>query len=357
MTVRESILKSIKSAAAYNRHELAAPRVILWPDEERLWMQCFGSLRESYPTLWALGDYSPSLSTGPAAWLRYQLEVQTGDNVPVIYLPGVGRSAFRSADQCPNHVKHLFALQFQGQFWTQKNGKSWTPFAYLSSADGGLALDVAGDQETKKAIQECLLALLEVEVDALRVGKLEAGDFRAIVTKDPAQTLLQWIGDPSKIKKELQRLSAEWDSFCAVCRTEYHFDPDKDGAITAAEKLSSSAPAWKLVWARYKEAPLAYPGIKEVLESVIPGDLFETASEYQPRYNRQEEERLEKDLLVLAAVSSKDAFARIQALAKEHGHRSTWVWVAFGEAPLALAITYLRDMSDIIEVSGNPATW
>lgn len=116
-----------------------------------------------------------------------------------MYLPGIGRSVFRSADQCPNGAKHLFALQFQGQFWTEKNGKEWTPFALFSSADGGLGLDVSGDQETKKAIQESLPKLLEVEVAALRGRRLETGDFRALVTKDPARTILQWMSEPEKI--------------------------------------------------------------------------------------------------------------------------------------------------------------
>jgi len=357
MTVLESIIKSLLSAASYNPHELAAPRVILWPDEDRLWTQCIEPLRESYPALWSLGDYAPDKGIGPAVWLRFQLETQSGDDVPVIYLPGIGRAAFRSADQCPNQAKHLFALQFQGQFWTQKNGKSWTPFAFLSSADGGLGLDIAADQETKKAIQECLLALLEVDVDDLRVGKREAGDFRAIVTKDPADTILRWMGDPGKIKLDLQRLGTEWDSFCAVCWAEYHFDPEKDGAITAAEKLTSSAPAWELVWARYKKAPLAYPGIKEMLASVIPSDLFGTAGEYRPSYNRDEEDRLEKDLLALSSAPPKDALAQINTLAAEHAHRSTWVWATLGEAPLAIAIGHLGDMAEVVQASGNPSTW
>ena len=195
-------------------------------------------LRESYPALWSLGDYAPDKATGPAAWLRYQLETQGGDDAPVIYLPGIGRSAFRSADQCPNQAKHLFALQFQGQFWTQKNGKNWTPFAFFSSKDGGLGLDVAGDQDTKKAIQESLPKLLKIELDALQGRKLEAGDFRAVVTKDPAQTLLRWMGNPVTIKHELEEFGSDWASFRAVCRDAYQFDPEKDGAITAAEKLS-----------------------------------------------------------------------------------------------------------------------
>jgi len=80
-----SILTSLRNAATYNKHELAAPRVILWPDQERLWIQCIEPLRGTYPALWSLGDYSPDQATGPAVWLRYQLETQGGEEVPVIY--------------------------------------------------------------------------------------------------------------------------------------------------------------------------------------------------------------------------------------------------------------------------------
>lgn len=357
MTILESILKAINDAAFYNKHELAAPQVILWPDEERLWMQCIEQLRAQYPVLWTLGDYYPEKATGPAAWLRYQLEMPSGKNIPVIYLPGIGRANFRSADQYPVQAKHLFALQFQGQFWTQKNGKDWTPFAFFSSADGGLGLDVAGDKDTKKAIQESLSKLLEVELDALKGRKLEAGDFRAIVTKDPAQTLLRWMGNPVKIKLELEKLGTEWTSFCAVCRDTYGFNPEKDGAITAAEKLTSGKAAWKLVWGRYKEAPRSYPGIKELLDSKGQMDLFEKASEFSPSSNRREEERLETDLLSLSSISAKDAITKIKTLADEHAHRSTWVWTTFGETPLAQATGHLRDLVEVIQASGNPSTW
>ena len=205
MNVLTAILESFRDAANYNSHELAAPTVVLWPDEERLWTQAVDELRSSFPLLWTLGEYDPGKAVGPAAWLRYQIEMQKGADVPVIYLPGIGRSAFRSADQCPKPLTHLFALQFQGQFWTQKNGKDWTPFAFLSSALGGLGLEVAADQETKKAIQECLRALLKVEVDTLKAGKMEAADFRAIVTPDPVRTLLRWMSDPIRAKQEREK--------------------------------------------------------------------------------------------------------------------------------------------------------
>ena len=358
------MLQSIRKAASYNRHELAPPQVILWPDEERLWIECLDLLQANHPLLWSLGDYDPDKATGPAAWLRYQLEIRSGDHVPVIYLPGIGRSAFRSAEQCPNGARHLFALQFQGQFWTQKNGKSWTPFAFLSSPTGGLGLDVAGDQDTKKAIQESLPKLLEIELDALQGRRLEAGDFRAVVTKDPVRTLLRWMGDPVKTKMELEKSGSEWISFCAVCRSTYGFNPEKDGAITAGEKLSSAKASWQLVWGRYKEAPRSYPGVKDLLESLPPEQMsiFEAPGEYKrgeykPSFNRQEEDRLEKALCALSSASLKDALAKIHILAGEHSPRTNWVWATLGESPLAIAIGHLQELAEVMETSGNPSTW
>ena len=198
MTVLAGLIEALRSAAVFNKHELAPPRVVLWPDEERLWASCIDPVRERPPFLWTLGDFAPDKATGPAAWLRYQLDTHAGDQTPVIYLPGIERTAFRTADQCPKPLTHLWALQFQGQFWTQRNGKSWTPSAFLMNKEGGLGLDVAGDQETRKALHEVLRALLPIEVSELRARKLEAADFRAIVTKDPVRMLLKWMGIPPR---------------------------------------------------------------------------------------------------------------------------------------------------------------
>jgi len=131
----------------------------------------------------------------------------------------------------------------------------------------------------------------------LRGRKLEAGDFRALVTKDPVRTLLRWMGTPDKQKAELG--TAEWSSFCAVCRSIYGFDPASDGPMVAAEKLTVGHGAWPTVWQRYKEAPGAYPGIKELLRTIPPLDLFDQEFEYRPRWNQLAEERLEAGLLGL----------------------------------------------------------
>jgi hypothetical protein len=355
MTVLESICEALKKAASFNQHELAAPLVILWTDEERMWADCIDPLRTVFPTLLTLGVYSPNDRSGPGVWLRYELEKYSGTDVPVIYLPGIGRSAFRNADQCPPEARHLFALQFQGQFWTHRNGKDWRPFSYLSSADGGLGLDVAGDQETKKAIRECLTSLLDVKVEALRLGRLEATDFRAIVTKDPARTILRWMGDPNRLRLELE--GPKWTAFCAVCRDTYHFDPEKDGTITAAEKLTTEKGPWALVWERYREAPRAYSGVKDLLESLPPTSLFESPSEYRPALNRKAEEQLAADLLALSELPHKDALTKLKALGIEHLPRATWVWASLGESPLAVAILHLSELASIVESCGSPTTF
>lgn len=360
MIVLDFIQQSLKGATVYNRHELAPPRVILWTDEERLWEGCIGAIRERYPMLWTLGAYEPEKVTGPAAWLRYQLETERGYDTPVIYLPGVGRAAFRSADQCPEQARHLFALQFQGQFWTQKNGKDWTPFAYFISPDGRLELDLAGDQETKQAIQECLPTLLSVEVETLQGKRLDATAIRKLVFTDPARTLLRWIGEPEKVRLELQQSGSEWSSFREICRKEYLFDPDKDGAMTAAEKLTGNASAWAQIWQLYKDAPISYRGVKEALETLdsnSPRPLIEPSVEYKPRHNREAEARLEAELLGLESMEPKQAAASIKALAYEHAHRARWVWDKFDEVPLAHAIDHLRVAAEIAQASGNPATW
>ena len=37
MTVFDRLVTALRQAARYNRHDLSAPRVVLWPDGERLW--------------------------------------------------------------------------------------------------------------------------------------------------------------------------------------------------------------------------------------------------------------------------------------------------------------------------------
>src|SRR5262249_6712257 len=140
---------------------------------------------------------------GPSTLVRYRLARRpSGGSIPIIYMPGGSRQTFRGAPGFPADVRHLFSLQFQGHFWTQQNGKDWTPFAFLTSQDGGLGLQLARDRATSDALVEQLENVLRAKVTDLRGHHLEAADFHKLVTDDPHGMLLQWIGSPDAVRKQ-----------------------------------------------------------------------------------------------------------------------------------------------------------
>ena len=341
MTVLDHLLRSLAAAADHNHNDEVAPRVILWTDGERLWEPVIGLIRAANPRIWTLGDFQPDTRTGPAAYLRAQIPgaIPAANEIPVFYLPGVPRSGFRSAPECPEAVRHLYALQFEGQFWLQKNGKDWTPGAMLASADGGLGLDVSRDAETAQALKDCLGKVLEASVSMLHDHRLEAADFRRLVADDPVKMLLRWIGQPVVWRQ--QWAGTVWASFRAICRATYGFDPEKDGELVAAEKLSAGKDTWQVVWRRYCEAASSYVGVEEIMAKVTPPDLFAVHEGYLA-INDQRENDLRVGLEALAKLPFDQARQRLVALATQEEPRAGWVWAGLKRAPLAEAVVYLR---------------
>ncbi|MGD0812546.1 MAG: BREX-1 system phosphatase PglZ type B [Verrucomicrobiota bacterium] len=356
MTILDFITQALKQAADYNSHDSASPRAVLWTDADRIWEPVIEQVRNAYPHLWALGDYHPEKKQGPAAYLRFAMETECPKGVtPVLYLPGISRAEFRSAASMKEIALHLFALQFESQFWTQKSGKDWTPLALLSSTDGGLGLDVAQDNETRTALTECLAHLLKVDVAELQNGKIEAADVRSLVAGDPIRMLLQWIGDPEVRKKAWA--GAEWKSFRAVCKEKFNFDPEKDGVITAAERLARGEGSWTAVWQRFKEAPTRFAGVKARLENVQPDDFFGALQEGYPTINRRDEDALRKELLALANATAETARKRLSELLTKHGTRAESVWADLGDAPLARSLKHFASLLANLELAGLPHTW
>lgn len=341
MTVLDQLLRSLAAAAEHNHNDEVAPRVILWTDGERLWESVIGLIRAANPRVWTLGDFQPGTRSGPAAYLRAQIAgaIPAAHEVPVLYLPGVPRSAFRSAPECPEAVRHLYALQFEGQFWLQKNGKDWTPGAMLASADGGLGLDVSRDADTTQALKDCLAKVVEAPVSALRGRRLEAGDFRSLVADDPVRMLLRWIGQPAVWRQQWN--GPVWASFRAICRDTYGFDPEKDGELAAAENLAAGKDAWQAVWRRYCEAASSYSGVEDIMAKVTPPDLFAVHEGYLAINDRREND-LRAALEALGKLPFDQARQRLAVLAAQEEPRAGWVWAALNRAPLAQAIAYLR---------------
>jgi hypothetical protein len=356
VTVQGLLVEALRRAASFNRHEFVPPRVVLWPDGDRLWASAVDALVDAVPEMFVLGPAAVGGRRGPDTWLRYRLSrPDWGSAVPVVYLPGVERQAFRSAQACPASATHLFALQFQGQFWTQQNGKDWTPFAFLTSSEGGLGLQVARDRAAADALQQQLGSVLAAKVSDLRGRHLEASDFHKLVTHDPHGMVLQWIGQPDEMPKRwgLDR----WRSFVAVCQETFGFDPEKDGRLVAVEALAGTAPNWQLAWQRFREAPKSYAGVRQALDLVQPKDLLDAGNDKIPAYNKSREDELRVALKALAKLPKAPARDTLAKLAADHLKRADSVWGDLGEAPLASAAAQLGILAERVRQGGAAHDW
>jgi hypothetical protein len=281
--------------------------------------------------------------------------------VPIIYLPGVSRPTLRATEDCPPELRPLAELQYRGVFWVQANGKDWTIAAFLQSDRGGLGFDVARDRATATSIRRALGKLLDVPVADLRAkatrGPLESEDFDALVSDDPVDDLLTWLADPKGAREQWE--TSHWDTLCSRCRSDYGFDPVKDGELVGAERLGSHVkPAWQTVWRRFAALPSRYAGLVELLRRAKPaspsGDLLASLpSEAWPQDNEAEEGELRQALHDLAALPVAQTRAQLRELEQKHGMRQGWVWAKLGRAPLAQAIQHL---SRLAEVTRTPLT-
>ncbi len=241
----------------------------------------------------------------------------------------------------------MFALQYQGQFWTQQNSKDWTPSAFLAATDGGLDLDLARDKATLQALAEQLIHVLRTPLQQLQGRRLEATDLHALVVADPVRLLLQWLADPTAAQKDWTR--EIWQGFRALCRQQFGLDPEQDGALVAGDKLVEGQGPWMQVWERYREAPRAYAGVRKLLEPIQPKDLFDEHNERIPANNRHEEDRLRQALEALADQPPAKARTALAALCAEHAPRAASVWAELGEAPLARATVHLAALLAAME--------
>ena len=126
-TILEPLIERLRVAAIYNRHDLAAPSVVLWTDGEGLWSRAIPLLRDAMPELFVLAPEVVDERTGPSTWLRYQLArwgscARGGRTPPLLYLPGVARSAFRGAAGFPEAARHLAARADRELGWAAPGG-------------------------------------------------------------------------------------------------------------------------------------------------------------------------------------------------------------------------------------------
>lgn len=346
-TFLDSLIQSIGLASAFNQNTETRPAVVLWTDKDREWDGLLPLLRDSLPQLLTYGPFDPAKRQGPAIWLKCALAGTLpglswpATEVPIVYLPGVSRAELRAIEETAKDLQPLAELQFRGTFWSQVNGKDWTLRAYLTSANGGLQLDMAGDQKTLEACRSALPELAETVVDKLRGRRLEAPDFHSLLSADPVKDLLVWMNAPEATQSNWGE--ARFQAFHQLCRGQFQFEPKKDGALVAADRLAERADAWAGVWERFCESPKRYPKIPGLIRQATNGKSvplgFDTSS--LPQYNEAAEGQLRAAMLGMEDMAYPEAVKRILDLEAIHGPRREWVWCTLGQSPLALALQSL----------------
>ena len=350
-TLLESVILALLRAGRYNRSDMVAPAVILWTDSDNQWAALVDQLRPLMPEVFTLGEYDPGKRIGPAIWIRCVIERSLPDidlpedAIPIIYMPNVSRQTLRAVEECPDSLKPLVELQYRGAVWTQRNGRDWTVEAFLVSKDGGLGLDVSKDRLTRRSMLSALAQLAVTPLTRLTGKRLEAEDFDKLMIEDTPRDLLVWMNSPSEIQEQWD--GNKWAAFVSRCKAEYGFDPEKEGAIVAGEKLGlREDEAWKNLWRRFEESPLLYPGLPEVLRKSKPSGKLIFDKEPWPDENDSEEKSLRHDLLSLSSKSASEARKKIEELETRHQKRRDWVWTKIGQSPLATALEHLVMLAD-----------
>ncbi len=353
-TVGSELIARIRDAASYTSGDQSPPCAILWTDPDRLWEDVLGDLKSIVPELFAYGTYSAGDRTGPAVWLKcvesraVETKLSKGD-VPIFYLPGVSKQKLREVEDCPPELQPLVEYQFRGAVWAHPNGKDWTPLAFLSSALGGLGLEVAKDAATSNALLRALSQLLKEKVADLRNERLDSDFFNRLLAPDPTSLILRWMNDPKKEKQA--RSKAEWKAFCEQCETDYKFNPDKDGDLEAARLLGQRKGEWAKVWTRFVDAPHRYLGVIGLLDRVEPPKQLELGSDPEswPKINDKLEREISDNLKTLRQLRPDQAAPRVKELEEKYGHQRKWVWREIGRSQFAVALEYLNELASLVD--------
>jgi len=357
MNLLTNFTEAIRAAAKVNRSLMVPPAAILWTDADRIWESAVPQLAKQLPELFVLGDYAPEEREGPSIWLKCAVAGKLGTQlpggtVPILYLPGTSRADLRAIETCPRELQPLAELQYRGVFWSQVNGKDWTVNAFLTAKKGGLGLDVAQDSATQEALKRVLAAgmLLDRHVEDLQGKQINAAWLDALLAPNPTRDVLAWLNDPAATQSKWA--GARWTIFTSRCVKDFGFNPETDGALTAAEKLAEHQGPWANVWELYSESFTSFKSIADLLAKLQPPPpkgLFDTPDQLAgyPRANEDGEAALRYALSACASMSTEQARAKVLDADKEHGSRRDWLWSKMGCAPLVQGLQHLAELATL----------
>ncbi len=352
-TVAQHLVASLRTAAqAFTHGDQVAPCAVLWADPENLWSGVISQLKAAIPELYQLGPYAPAQRTGPALWLRCiegrTIEGAPTPNVtPIFHLPGIGKEALRTVEDCSMEVAALAELQYRGNLWLHTNGKEWTPSAFLVSKHGGLSLDLANDQATRDAVLRALPKLLEEPVESLRGRRLDADFLNGLLAPDGVGLLLRWLSAPEEFQK--QHAAPEWDAFCHQTRSDFGLDVIKDGPLKAARQLAGRTGPWEKVWTRFADSPSNFAGVVDWLRKAAPKELSlfdsDRGGEVWPDHNDRAEVALASALASLGDRPQAEVVERVKTLEVANARRRSYPWTRLGMSPWAMVLEPLHRLA------------
>lgn len=366
MTLTDKLIESVQAAAKVNRSLMVPPAAILWTDAERIWESAVPQLAKQLPELLVLGDYAPADRQGPSIWLKCAVAGKLGTQlpggaVPILYLPGTSRADLRAIETCPRELQPLAELQYRGVFWSQVNGKDWTVNAFLSTKKGGLGLDVSQDAATQEALKRVLTAgmLLDRQVEDLQGKQINAAWLDALLAPNPTRDVLAWMNDPTATQSKWA--GARWSIFSNRCAKDFGFNPETDGALTAAEKMAEHQGPWSNVWELYCESFTSFNSIAALLGQLQPPppkDFFDAPNQLAgyPRASETAESALRYALSACASMSAELAREKVLDADKEHGIRRDWLWSKMGLAPLVQGLQHLAELATLSKQAPAGAT-
>ena len=346
-SVLDKIMQVLDSSRTHDPNATEAPVALLWPDGDRQWESLIPALRDRRRIV-TYGSFDPEVRRGPAYWLRCvivsTIEIDGApDGLPIVYLPGVARSALRSVESVAPELQPLRAVQHRCQWISHPNGRDWTVRALLSNRERGLGLSVASDSATAAALAASLPQLSEQDWSRLEARYVDAAFLHGLLNPDPVRSLLDWLHNPSKMQASLT--DEAWTVFVQQCKSDFGFDPASEGEIEGARRLGYGGDRWAQAWHRFRENPAEFLGIPDRLRQAQPTELFPEAPGSWPGLAHDEEGKLRDALNLLSDITPQDARARLLELEEAHKVRRGYVWAALGWTPLALALEHLAELA------------
>ena len=116
--------------------------------------------------------------------------MEAGDpaELPIVYMPGVGKEALKEPANLANELAPLGPLLFRSLWFTHINGKDWTIRSLLSNTEKGLGLSVGSDNATAEVLPAALPTLLRQMMHRITGRMIDVNFVNDLLVPDHARS-------------------------------------------------------------------------------------------------------------------------------------------------------------------------